>query len=206
MQQLNLFQQIQPQKIDLPKSDIILFPNFFSQKESDEFYQELLIKIPWQQDYINLYGRRMPIPRKTAWYGEFQKNYTYSGITMIPNAWTEILLLIKSKIECQSETIFNSVLLNLYRDGKDSVAWHSDDEAELGENPIIGSVSFGGERSFRLKPKDKFQKNVKKIFLTHGSFLLMKGETQKYWLHEVPKTAKPVSPRINLTFRVIKNN
>jgi alkylated DNA repair dioxygenase AlkB len=144
----------------------------------------------------------MPIPRLTAWYGDQGKSYTYSGIEQHPEHWNPTLKLIKSKIEQIAQVSFNSVLLNLYRDGKDSVSWHSDDEPELGENPIIASVSFGATRRFSLR--NKHSKNHKiDIDLASGSFLLMQGETQHFWQHQIAKTAKEIQPRINLTFRII---
>ncbi|MGZ4044594.1 MAG: alpha-ketoglutarate-dependent dioxygenase AlkB family protein, partial [Bacteroidia bacterium] len=151
------------------------------------------------------YGKMIDLPRLTAWYGENDKPYKYSGIPMNPHPWTSDLLRIKEKIEKEAGTEFSSVLLNLYRKGQDSVNWHSDDEKELGTNPVIGSVSFGETRVFQLK--HKYDTKLKKIDipLTHGSFLLMKGTTQHYWQHQIPKTTREIKPRINLTFRVIKN-
>jgi alkylated DNA repair dioxygenase AlkB len=144
----------------------------------------------------------MPIPRLTAWYGDQGKSYTYSGIEQHPEHWHPTLKLIKSKIEQIAQISFNSVLINLYRNGKDSVSWHSDDEPELGENPIIASVSFGATRRFYLR--HKHSKNHKiDIDLASGSFLLMQGETQHFWQHQIAKTAKEIQPRINLTFRII---
>ena len=120
--------------------------------------------------------------------------------------WTKNLLKIKESIEPIAKTTFNSVLINYYRDGKDRVAWHSDDEKELGKNPVIASVSLGAERKFKLRHK-KYKENQlqHEVFLQNGSLLLMSGSTQHHWLHEIPRTAKPIGPRINLTFRVIKN-
>lgn len=120
--------------------------------------------------------------------------------------WTKTLLQIKKSIEPIALTTFNSVLINYYRNGKDRVAWHSDDEKELGKNPVIASVSLGAERKFKLRHK-KFKENQLKheVLLANGSLLVMSGTTQHHWLHEVPRTAKPIGPRINLTFRVIKN-
>ena len=151
---------------------------------------------------IKLYGKLVPIPRLTAWYGDSGKSYTYSKIAMSPEPWTPTLLAIKSKVEVLLGVQFNSVLLNFYRSGSDSVAWHSDDESELGENPVIGSVSFGGTRRFVFRHKYRKELN-KEVDLSHGTFLVMKGTTQHFWQHQIPKTVKKVEPRINLTFRVI---
>lgn len=188
----------------LPKDGEVLFmPNFFNRVESDKLFRKLFETIQWQQDQIQFYGKTLNIPRLTAWYGDLDKSYTYSGISMQPHIWTPELLYIKNKIEKLANVSFSSVLLNLYRNGQDSVAWHCDDEKELGINPTIGSVSFGATRTFKFRHlQDKTL--IEKIDLTHGSYVLMRGETQHKWEHEIPKTSKPISPRINLTFRVIK--
>jgi alkylated DNA repair dioxygenase AlkB len=189
-------------KLDLPDAEIYLYPALLSQTDGDQWFATLKSSIQWQQDWIKIAGKTIPIPRLTAWYGDRNTTYTYSGITMVPHPWIDPLLHIKSTIETLAHTCFNSVLLNLYRDGNDSVAWHSDDEPELGRNPVIASLSLGGSRRFMLRHKhDKALTHT--LELTHGSGLLMQGSTQHYWLHQVPKTAKPVDPRINLTFRTI---
>lgn len=182
---------------------VLLFSNLFNPAESDEIFRELLNTTQWRQDSIKIYGKSVLLPRKTAWYGDEDKTYAYSGIEMHPQPWTAVLETVKSRIEPFTDVTFNSVLLNLYRNGQDSVSWHADDEPELGQNPVIASVSFGANRQFVLK--HKWRKDLDKIAidLTHGSFLLMEGATQHNWLHQVPKTKKNVSERINLTFRVI---
>jgi alkylated DNA repair dioxygenase AlkB len=189
--------------LSLLDADISIHQRFFDCPESDQFFADLLTGVDWRQDHIRLYGKSIPLPRLTAWYGEAGKSYTYSGIAMQPEPWTATLLVIKSRIERWAEVSFNSVLLNLYRDGQDSVAWHSDDELELGINPVIASVSFGATRRFDLKHKHKRDLKQVEIELTHGSLLLMKGETQHHWQHQIPKTKKIIQPRINLTFRTI---
>ncbi|MTJ13147.1 alpha-ketoglutarate-dependent dioxygenase AlkB [Anabaena sp. UHCC 0187] len=207
---LNLLQQNQltanlpVNKLSVPDAELILYPSYFLEEESDLIFQRLLTEINWRQDKIKFYGKEIDIPRLTAWYGDPGKSYTYSNITMNPIPWTPVLFLIRNRIEDIAKISFNSVLINLYRHGKDSMGWHSDDEPELGKDPIIASVSFGGERKFQLR--HKFNKTLEKVAfnLTHGSLLIMKGKTQEYWQHQIPKTAKPVMPRINLTFRVIK--
>lgn len=134
--------------------------------------------------------------------GDVGKSYTFSGIQLNPESWTPTLLKIKARVEAIANVSFNSVLLNLYRDGNDGISWHSDAEPELGQNPIIASVSFGELRRFLFK--HKYQKDLKEeIALTHGSFLLMSGTTQHFWQHQIPKTKKKVNSRINLTFRTI---
>jgi alkylated DNA repair dioxygenase AlkB len=201
----NLFLRNNLQKKVVINTDgeVILYPFFFILKESDRFFSDLYSSVKWRQDTIQFFGKNMPLPRLTAWYGDKGKSYTYSGIEQHPEPWTPTLRLIKSKVEEISEVTFNSVLLNLYRDGKDSVSWHSDDEPELGENPIIASVSFGAARRFSLKHKISKDRKID-IDLPNGSLLLMKGETQHFWQHQIAKTSKSVQPRINLTFRVIK--
>ena len=148
----------------------------------------------------------MPVPRLTAWFGYPDTTYSYSGITMTSQPWTPLLLELKSLVEAQvPSTAFNSVLLNLYRDGNDSVSWHSDDEPELGRNPVIASVSLGQARTFRLKHKVDRTIPPVEIELTHGSLLVMRDALQHHWKHELPKRKSPdLGPRINLTFRRIR--
>lgn len=182
--------------------EIYYFSDFFTPEESIHYFYKLLHEIEWKQEPIKLFGKEIMQPRLTAWYGDIQKSYSYSGITMNPFPWTETLLKIKSKIEAVAEVSFTSALLNLYRDEKDSMGWHKDDEKELGTNPVIGSVSLGATRTFLLK---HIRENGLKtsLDLVNGSFLLMKGETQHHWLHSIPKNSAPVGPRINLTFRIL---
>jgi alkylated DNA repair dioxygenase AlkB len=187
----------------MDNADVIIYRHLFYKEESDQLFYELYNNTNWRQDSISFYGKSIPLPRLTAWYGNSGKSYTYSGIEMEPEHWTPNLLKIKSKIEILADVEFNSVLLNLYRSGKDSVSWHSDDEAELGKNPVIASVSFGDTRRFMFREKNQKDARKIEIELDHGSFLIMRGETQHFWQHQVPKTSKPVNPRINLTFRVI---
>jgi alkylated DNA repair dioxygenase AlkB len=190
---------------NLPDAEIVYYPKFFTREKSIGFLSQLLDTIKWKQNTIKMYGKENPVPRLEAWYGDPGKSYAYSGIRMEPTPWTNELREIKRSIETEATTPFNSVLINYYRDGKDRVAWHSDDEKELGKNPVIGSVSFGAERTFKLRHKRYKANNLKQsIVLKNGSFLLMKGATQHHWMHEIPRTAKAIGPRINLTFRVIK--
>lgn len=200
----SLFDNIpDPIFLHLPDAEVIYYPHFFEKDEADSIYAELINEIPWQQDDIHVFGKTHPQPRLTALFANEGKPYSYSNIKMQPHPWNLLLQKIKSKVESVSDTNFTTVLLNQYRDGKDSNGWHADNEKELGTNPIIASVSFGAERTFQLKHNsDKDQK--KSIVLEHGSLLLMKGTTQHCWKHQIPKTAKPIGPRINLTFRVIK--
>jgi len=186
----------------IENGEYIFYQNFFSKTESDSLLKGLRNNILWKQESMNMYGKKIDFPRLTAWYGNNDKSYSFSGITLQPLLWTNEINTIKYKIESVAKTIFNSVLLNLYRDGNDSISWHTDAEKELGINPIIASVNFGATRKFQLrhiKTKAKLE-----IELTHGSLLIMQGELQHFWQHQVPKTSKPVGERINLTFRVIK--
>ena len=197
---------VQSTVFDLPDADIVLFNNFFSEEVSNELYERLRETIKWQQDQIKFYGKIFNVPRLTALYGDSNKSYTYSGITMHPNVWTEDLLFIKDKIEVVSKVAFTSCLLNYYRTGQDSNDWHQDNERELGENPVIASVSFGETRPFQLKHLYNKEQAKVTIPLEHGGLLLMKGTTQHFWKHKIPKTTRKIKPRINLTFRVIKDD
>ena len=189
--------------LQLPEAEIAFYPSLFNKEDSDRLLTKLTQTIDWRQDWITVYGRSLPQPRLTAWVGDPGKAYTYSGITMQPSGWTDTLLDLKASVDAIAGVTFNSVLLNLYRDGNDSMGWHSDDEPELGRNPVIGSVSLGGTRQFMLR--HKHQKALKtKLALNSGSFLLMQGPTQHHWLHQVPKTKRVIAPRLNLTFRVIQ--
>jgi alkylated DNA repair dioxygenase AlkB len=185
------------------KGEVFLFDSFFSKKEADDFLQKLKSTIEWKQEPIKMFGKMIMQPRLTAWYGDADKTYTYSGITMKPNNWTKELLEIKTRIEAISNVQFTSALLNLYRDGQDSMGWHRDNEKELGENPTIGSVSFGESRIFKMR-EYATKENTCSIELTHGSFLLMQGETQHFWEHQIPKTTKKLNPRMNITFRKLQ--
>ncbi len=165
----------------------------------------LIDEVPWRAENIVVWGRTYPQPPLIAWYGDTGKNYTYSGINLSPLPWTQALLDIKSRVEAVARTDFNSVLLNYYRDHRDSMGLHSDDEPELGERPILASLSLGEERTFILKHKRKRKKASKpiRLKLASGSLLLMKGDTQRYWKHGIDKETRPCGRRVNLTFRRI---
>ena len=187
----------------IPDGQIFYYPSFLSKKEADLLYAVFLETTPWQKDNISVYGKTYEQPRLTSLYGLNEKPYSYSNISMHPNPMTPILKDLLSKIENKTEHSFNAVLLNLYRDGKDSNGWHADNEKELGENPIIASISLGQERYFHLKHREIKEERFK-IKLAHGSLLLMAGALQHHWLHQIPKTTRPLKQRINLTFRNIK--
>src|SRR5262245_19814733 len=164
---------------------------------------QLIDEVPWRAESIVVWGRTHPQPRLIAWYGDVGKNYTYSGIQLTPLLWTPLLLDIKIRVEAAAHTHFNSVLLNYYRDHRDSMGLHSDDEPELGEQPILASLSLGEERIFILKHKRAKALKPVRLRLASGSLLLMRGETQRYWKHGIDKEARPCGPRVNLTFRRI---
>lgn len=204
MDQFNLFEEPQDTRetVKIQNGEYIYIPDFYNKNQSDEFLQSFKEKIYWKQESMNMYGRELLFPRLTAWYGDDNKPYSFSGITLQPHAWSDELLKIKNDIEPLCECIFNSVLLNRYRDGKDSISWHTDAEKELGLNPIIASVNFGVERTFQLRHMNT--KERIDIVLKHGSLLIMKGELQHYWQHQIPKSKRVLDERINLTFRLIK--
>jgi alkylated DNA repair dioxygenase AlkB len=187
----------------IPKDgEVLYYPDFFSSEESDRFYQALEQEISWKQEPIKIFGKSLMQPRLTAWVGDPAKGYSYSGITMEPLPWNEALLKMKQRVDEISHTTFTSALLNFYRDQNDSMGWHRDDEKELGINPIIASVSLGAARIFHLK--HRLEKGLKvSVELEHGSLLLMRGSTQHHWLHSIPKRTCQISPRINITFRVL---
>ena len=200
---MNLPFKSEPITFNLPDAEILYYPHFFDKKEADAIFAQLTTDIPWQQDEIRVFGKVHPQPRLTALFGNEGKPYSYSNIKMQPHSWNPLLQKIKLNVESVSNTKFTTVLLNLYRDGRDSNGWHSDNEKELGINPIIASVSFGTERVFQLK-HNTISNLKQNILLEHGSLLLMKGTTQHFWKHQIPKTSKKIGSRINLTFRVIE--
>ena len=200
---MSLFEASETLKIKLSNAEIDYTPAFFNLEESRELFEAIYYQTNWIEDDIKVYGKLYKQPRLTAFHANNNKAYGYSNISMSPQPFTPVLNAIKLKIEKATEMTFSSCLLNLYRDGQDSNGWHADDEKELGENPVIASLSLGADRLFHLK-----HKNIKtlkhKLTLQNGSLLLMKGETQHHWLHQIPKTKKLIDQRINLTFRLIK--
>jgi len=183
--------------------EMLLFENCFTKEESDYYYDTLLHEIPWKLDKIVVFGKTYDQPRLTALYGDAGTHYAYSGIEMPATLWTDTLKRIKEKVETVTGTTYNIALLNLYRNGSDKVGWHRDNEKGMGIHPTIASVSLGATRKFQIK---KFKEEKGKLLtfnLEHGSVLLMKGDMQNVWSHQVPKTSKPVDARINITFRKI---
>lgn len=204
MSQLNLFEEPQEEKkiVQILNGEYLYIPNFFDVPKANEYLKSFKENIIWKQESMKMYGKQVMFPRLTSWYGESDKPYTFSGITLQPHPWTKELMEIKAVIEPVCEVVFNSVLLNLYRDGNDSISWHTDAEKELGKNPLIASVNFGAERKFQIRHNQT--QEIIDIHLKHGSLLVMQGELQHFWKHQVPKQKKITEERINLTFRVIK--
>jgi alkylated DNA repair dioxygenase AlkB len=200
---MNSLFPIEPIVFQLPDAEVTYYPNFFSITEANVLFKQLKEEIPWQQDEITVYGKTHLQPRLTALYGNEGKSYHYSNIVMQPHKWNPLLMYIKNTIEQVCSSHFTTVLLNFYRNGKDSNGWHADNEKELGQNPVIASISFGATRSFHLQHNTMKEQKLK-IELEHGSLLLMSGTTQHHWKHQIPKTSRPVGERINLTFRVLK--
>lgn len=201
MEQLSFFDGgVQSPK--LPDELMEYKPGFFTNEESAGLIPILKDTINWNQETIQMYGKLLNTPRLTAWYGDNSKTYAFSGKKYEPYAWTKELLSIKARVDAACGITFNSVLLNLYRNGNDSVAWHADDEPELGINPLIASVSFGQLRRFDVRHKQD-HKIKYSIELENGSLLIMKGDLQHKWEHQIPKSTKAMKERINLTFRVI---
>ncbi len=177
--------------------EAFLIPDALSAECADRALADLMNDVDWRQETTVLFGRRIPLPRLTAWYGDHA--YAYSGIRHAPAALTPVLVELKAVVEMAAGQAFNSVLINLYRNGRDSMGWHSDDEKTLGANPVIASLSLGGTRRFQLKHRR--EGGLISTDLSHGSCLIMRGRCQACWRHQVPKTKKKAAPRINLTFR-----
>jgi len=190
----------------MPDAEVYYLSDLKLGRDRDAVLHELIADIPWRQERISVWGKMYLQPRLIAWYGDRGSYYTYSGITLAPLPWTDLLLEIRNRVETVTATAFNSVLINYYRDNRDSMGFHSDDEPELGDRPVIASVSLGEERTFVLKHKlNKLAKPVR-LRLESGSLLLMRGETQRYWKHGIAKETHRSGPRVNLTFRRIASN
>lgn len=179
-------------------------PTALASEFADALFASLLRDTPWQQDEILMFGKRLPLPRLTAWYGDPTRSYTYSGIAMQPHDWTESLRSLKTCVEAIAGVSFTSALLNFYRTGQDGVSWHADDEPELDPEAPIASVSLGATRRFSFKHQRDRALPKLHVELAHGSVLVMLPPTQEHWLHQIAKTRKPVGSRVNLTFRVIR--
>lgn len=187
----------------MPDADVSLLHGLEMPMPYDDVLRKLIEDIKWRQEAVRIYGKVMQQPRLIAWYGDPGKRYDYSGISLTPLPWLDILREIKRRVEDCTDARFNSVFLNLYRDHNDSMGFHSDDERELGLEPTIASVTFGATRTFVMKHKKRDDLSSYKIPLEAGSVLLMKGGTQRFWKHGILKQTKPCGPRVNLTFRTI---
>jgi len=187
----------------MPDAEVCYLPNVVPSAERDTTLRRLIVEVPWRQENIVVWGKTYLQPRLIAWYGDPGCSYTYSGITLNPLPWNPQLLELKDLVESASGSSFNSVLLNYYRDQRDSMGLHSDDEPELGARPILASLSLGQERTLTFKHKVRKDVSPIKIRLESGSLLLMKGDTQRCWKHGIEKESRPCGPRINLTFRQI---
>ena len=181
--------------------EVHYFGRLVTKQQADDYYNELMSNIAWENDQAIIFGKRIITKRKVAWYGDKPFQYTYSSITKQALQWTDALKELKAIAETASGETYNSCLLNLYHTGEEGMAWHSDAEKDLKKNGAIASLSFGAERKFAFKHKKSAE--LVNVFLEHGSLLVMKGETQTHWLHRLPPTTKISSPRINLTFRTI---
>jgi len=188
--------------LNLPDAVFEYYPNFFNTEKADELFKKLIEETHWQQDNITIFGKTHLQPRLTALYGNEGKPYSYSNIVMHPHQWNSLLTFIKEKIEETCNHSFTTVLINRYRNEKDSNGWHADNEKELGRNPIIASVSFGEERIFQLKHNTNKDAKLS-LTLKHGSLLLMKEGSQIHYKHQIPKASNQKKERINLTFRSI---
>jgi len=201
MEQLAIFPEAGQTK-GLPKELLDYHPDLFSKEESEWLLNKFIEETSWKQKLVNMYDKMVATPRLTAWYAD-EDTYDYTSLRRSePLSWTPELLMIKKRVEAVTGTIFNSVLLNYYRDGNDSVAWHSDNEKALGTHPVIASVSFGQVRSFDIRNKTDHSEKYS-IRLESGALMIMKGDLQQNWEHRIAKSIKPMKARINLTFRVV---
>ncbi|HLA31730.1 MAG TPA: alpha-ketoglutarate-dependent dioxygenase AlkB [Pseudomonas sp.] len=199
---MNLFNDSQ---LQLPDAELEFHADWLDRATADLWLAQLHAETPWQQPQLQLYGRKVVLPRLVAWYGDAEASYRYSGLTHRPLPWTPLLAQIRARLVAAVGQPLNGLLLNYYRDGQDSMGWHSDDEAELGRNPLVASLNLGGSRRFDLRRKGHSRIEYS-LLLNHGSLLVMGGPTQHYWQHQVAKTRSPCAPRLNLTFRLIRSN
>jgi len=198
------------ESIPIQDGELHFARNFFPSTKADRYFESLLTEVPWKEETVWVWGKEHVQPRLVAWFGDPGLSYAYSGLQLNPLPWTTLLSKIREEIESSTQRMwqhakFNSVLLNLYRTGKDRMGWHSDDEPALGANPIIASVSLGDERIFKFKHKHKKSLKPRVLRLPHGSLLIMAGSTQQFWQHAIEREASFRRPRINLTFRNIKH-
>ncbi len=214
-------------RVALPDGDALLIDGFIERSAADSYLECLLSDVAWQQHEIRIFGRRVATPRLSAWYGDRGARYCYSGVVLESLGWLPAIAEVKAQIESRSSgwlpstaysshdsnshgcfnptsDKYNSALLNLYRNGSDSMGWHSDNEPELGDRPVIASLSFGAARTFRLKHRSRSDLDPVALTLSHGSLLIMYGDTQRNWKHAIPKSSNVSEPRVNLTFRFVQ--
>lgn len=189
--------------LELVDGEARLWPAAFTADEASALFAALRGGIDWRSEEVLIFGRRVPVPRQVAWHGDPGAHYLYSGTPHLPQPWTPALLRVRDRVTHLTGEAFNAVLLNLYRDGRDGMGWHADDEPELGRNPVIASVSLGATRRFCLRHRRRRELKLD-LPLPHGSLLLMSGATQHHWVHALPKTRAAVGERINLTFRRVE--
>jgi alkylated DNA repair dioxygenase AlkB len=191
------------ERIEIPGGELRHFPEFLSPSAAMDAMEQLRSEVHWEQHWVKIAGRAIPCPRLSAWYGEPGATYRYSGVSYEPLRWTTELASLRDRLRHTISADFNSVLLNLYRDGADGMGWHSDDERELGVSPTIASISLGGPRRFRMRHRREKGVPPVELELGAGCLLVMSGATQANWRHSVPKTKRAANARINLTFRAI---
>ena len=185
----------------LPDGELYLLRRFLPAAMAADLFATLQATLVWAHHRVRLFGREYPTPRLCGWYGDAQARYAYSGQALEPLPWTPALAGVRDRLQAALGFVFDSVLCNLYRDGTDSMGWHSDDEASLGPRPMIASLSLGATRRFVLRHRRRRELGSKALALADGDLLLMAGDTQRHWQHAVPRTRRPIGPRINLTFR-----
>ncbi|MCY4472742.1 MAG: alpha-ketoglutarate-dependent dioxygenase AlkB [Kistimonas sp.] len=178
------------------------WPQWLPPRRADRLFRSLYEHTPWRQETLFLFGRQHAVPRLQAWFGDPDASYSYSGISLTPLPWPADLQAIRDRLCRLIQVPFNGVLVNLYRDGRDSMGWHSDNEPELGSRPVIASLSLGERRRFRLR-QIRNKKRIHTLGLDHGSLLVMAAGVQEAWQHQVPRTAAACQPRINMTFRCL---
>ncbi len=191
------------QRVTLHDADVRYQPAWLTQSTADSMLRDLLGEIPWSQHRVRIFGRDLPSPRLSAWIGDPGASYTYSRVRHEPLPWTPTLTLLRRQLQAQSGIDFNSVLANRYRDGRDSMGWHADDESELGPDPVIASISLGATRQMRFRSRAADAQGSIALALEHGSLLWMAGGTQRHYQHAISKTRASVGERVNLTFRVL---
>lgn len=192
-----------PQRIEIPDADVRCWPRLALHAAPEEVLRQLIAETPWRAEEITVFGRRHRQPRLTAWYGDAEARYRYSGLDLEPLPWTELLSRVRRAVEGAAGCAFNSVLLNFYRDHRDAMGMHSDDEPELGPEPVIASLSLGATRTFTLKHRSRKDLAPIRLALESGTLLVMRGATQRNWKHGIARQNRPCGPRVNLTFRRI---